>query len=163
MNSQQLQCVINCDKVMKKIVLGVFARDQIPDSRSSTPYGFIFNTDSSDQKGTHWLAVFIDANNKGEFFDSYGHSPNYYNIPIQLNYNSKMLQSHYSNVCGHYCLYYLLNRCRNVSMNSIVNVFGNKYDENDSFVMEYIENAFPFCFSFDNRTFSQTCCSELFK
>ena len=157
MNTKQIQCVINCDEVMKNIVVGVYARDQIPQNIPNTPYGYIVNTDASDKRGAHWLAVLIDSNNKGEFFDSYGHSPQFYNFPFELSYNSKRLQSSYSLVCGHYCLYYLLNRCRNISMKTIVNIFGSEYNDNDSYVSKYIENAFPFCFSFHCKIHSQSC------
>ena len=53
---------------MKNIVVGVYARDQIPKNMSNGPYGYIVNTHASDQRGTHWLAVFVDSYNKGGVF-----------------------------------------------------------------------------------------------
>ena len=160
MNTEQLKCAINCDTYMKKYIIGVFARDQIPHHVLPTPYGYIVNTDKSDQQGTHWLAVYVESSTKMEFFDSYGHSPQFYNFDHKMLYNTKKLQSVYTNVCGHYCLFYLANRCRNISLKDIVHTFSSDYTKNDYYVSAYIENVFPFCFSTSNFVSCQSCCSQ---
>jgi len=159
MRTSQLLCAIKCDPVMRNSIIGVYARDQIPSEINQRPVGFIFNTNSSDKSGKHWLAVYFQSRDKGEFFDSYGHPPEYFSLDSNLNYNKKRLQSIHSNVCGHYCLYYLLQRCRGVSMDDIVNTFGNNYDCNDEYVANYMERTFPYCFRSHDK-YSQTCCSE---
>lgn len=158
MNTSQLKCVINCDSVMKKMIKGVFARDEIPSEISSFPSGFIVNTDDGHHVGRHWLAFYFESKIKTEFFDSYGHSPDYFSFEGNT-YNDKRLQSSKSIVCGQYCLYYLLNRCRGVPMKSITKPFGNDLEENDNFVNEYITNSFPHCFH--SMHTHQTCCAEL--
>lgn len=68
-----------------------------------------------------------------------------------------------SNVCGHYCLYYLLNRCRGISMEDIVNTFNGSYGNNDQYVLNYIESIFPFCINPNILKYSdQKCCSEVY-
>jgi len=162
MRTDQILCTINCDPVKKKSVLGVYARDQIPQTINQRPVGFIFNTDRSDESGKHWLAVYLESYDKGEFFDSYGHPPQYFSLDFNLSYNERRLQSVTSNVCGQYCLYHLLHRCRNVSMNNIINTFSNDYKTNDDYVANYIETAFPYCLqNKDGLGVSQTCCSEI--
>jgi len=77
MDTDQLEFAINCDPVMKEIVLGVCARDLLPININQRPVGFIVNTDNSDRLRKHWLAGYLESNNYGELFDSYGHSPNF--------------------------------------------------------------------------------------
>lgn len=50
MNSDQLRCMINCDDVMRNVVIGVYARDEIPYNINRTFYGFVSNTDNSIQE-----------------------------------------------------------------------------------------------------------------
>ena len=75
--------------------------------------GFIFNTDTQDQPGTHWIAVYVDKQQQPFYFDSYGFSPDpamrhfmqqYGGAPLV---NRRRFQSNYTNVCGHYCLFFL--------------------------------------------------------
>jgi len=158
MNTRQLECVINCDSVMKDKVIGVYARDQIPTRIESFPCGLIVNTDKSYLPGRHWLAFYFESKDKVEFFDSYGHSPEYFNFTADV-YNNKRLQSSTSDVCGQYCLYFLLNRCRGLPMKAFVNQFGNNYQENDAFVNNFILQSFPYCFN--SKCQRQNCCSEI--
>jgi len=157
MNTKQLECVINCDSIMKNNVLGVYARNQIPKHIVTFPCGFIVNTDNSDLAGTHWLAFYFQSKDKSEFFDSYGHSPDYFNF-IASAYNDKRVQSNTSDVCGQYCLYYLMNRCRGKSMKSTLNQFGDDYNKNDAFVNNFICRTFPYCFHVKGK---QKCCAEI--
>ena len=105
--------------------------EQIPSS-SSFPTLFIANVDTSEKPGSHWVAFYFTKDQKGEFFDSYGLSPSNYtgtfssfsnNNSKGWSFNSVTLQSINSKVCGHYCLYYALFRCRNICMSTIVHRF----------------------------------------
>ena len=161
MNTNQIQCVIDCDSVLKYKVLGVFARNQIPKRVDSFPCGFIVNTDNSDQPGTHWLAFYLKSENETELFDSYGHKPELFHFKA-TQYNNQRLQSSTTNVCGQYCLYFLFNRCRGRSMNAIIRQFTNDYAKNDAFVNNFIVNTFPYCFNVKyNFVKPQTCCVEI--
>ena len=46
-------------------------------------------------------------------------------------------------MCGHYCLYYALFRCRNIGMSTIVHRFSNNKQRNDILVQRFIEKHFP--------------------
>lgn len=48
-------------------------------------------------------------------------------------------------VCGHYCLFYLMLRCRGMSMSDITKHFTVNYNVNDEF--EFINHRFSFCIS----------------
>ena len=148
---EQSQCVIDCDHVMRHVVKGVFARDQLPTNIENYPYGFIVNTDTGNLPGRHWLAFYYTSEDISEFFDSYGHSPEHF--PFESS-----LQGRTSDVCGQYSLYYLLDRCRGVSMKTIVDQFGNNKEENDTFVHNFISNTFPYCFHYTCQY--QACYAE---
>ena len=158
MNTSQLRCATDCDPVMRKKVLGVYARDEVPKEIRTFPTGYIVNTDKSDGLGKHWVAFYGESKEEKEFFDSYGHSPSHFSFEANT-YNDKRLQSNTSRVCGQYCLYYLLNRCRGVTMESLLRPFGNDLKANDNYVYEYIQTSFPYCFY--HTCTRQTCCAEL--
>lgn len=56
---------------------GVYPIDKIHTIPVSKKMSFIFNTDKSNQPGQHWIAVYIDANDKKEigYIDSFGQDP----------------------------------------------------------------------------------------
>ena len=56
------------------------------------------------------------------------------------------LQSIYSKVCGHYCLYFALYRSRQIGMSTIVHRFSKNTSKNDSLVKQFIEKHFPISF-----------------
>ena len=63
-----------------------------------------------------------------EFFDSYGFSPEVYGMEDYILRNVTMysdlpLQGITSDVCGDYCLFYLLHRARNKDRNTIASKF----------------------------------------
>lgn len=154
MNSKQLECMINCDFNLRMYVLGVFSIDTLPLHVISRPFALIFNSDVSTSVGTHWLAIYVDSTGYGEFFDSYGHSPHFYGLAVvnflqrhcyHHKHNVKRLQDNNTMVCGEYCLYYLMFKCRGYSMNSFLSQFCNNYLMNDVFVYQCIRQTFPYC------------------
>lgn len=67
MNTSQLKCIIQCDPVLERRVIGVFAADRLPSALPQTPFGFIVNTDIHSKPGVHWCAVFSDASGRFDF------------------------------------------------------------------------------------------------
>ena len=117
MNTSQLLCVVSCDPILSKNIIGVFAADTLP--RRIESGGFIANTDESQNPGKHWCAFYFDGNGRAEFFDSYGRPPLYYNkyfsTCLQI-YNKDKLQNDFSRVCAQFSLYFLIHRLRGLSM-----------------------------------------------
>ena len=152
MNSIQLTHILRKDKYSRGVFQGVYPSDKLPTGVSSYPALFIANVDTSEKPGSHWVAFYFTKDREGEFFDSYGLPPSNYTGTFTrfLNGNSKgwefnfvTLQSIKSKVCGHYCLYYGLFRCRNISMSTIVHRFSNNKQRNDFLVKQFIEKHFP--------------------
>ncbi|CAB4016293.1 Hypothetical predicted protein [Paramuricea clavata] len=63
----------------------------LPHEIRKIPRGYILNTDSSDKPGSHWVAVYLTEDGKGEFGDSYGKAPGFYTENF-----SKFLNKHCS-------------------------------------------------------------------
>lgn len=90
---------------------------------------------------------------KGEFFDSYGNNPGYYDISFtnylkkhayEWDFNKRKLQSVWSDVCGQYCIFYLHHRAQGQSMSKIVKVFENDTMSNDNKVFNFVNRHFNF-------------------
>ena len=147
MNSLQIIKVLESDKYTKKKFLGVFARDELP-IKIKYPSCLILNTDKRNGPGEHWLAIFYDENKNAEFFDSFGYMPDFYKLTTYLNKtcknwqaNQQRIQGFFSKLCGLYCLFFLHQKCRNVTLQEIQNNFNKeKQDLNDDIVLKFIKN-----------------------
>lgn len=167
MNTHQLQRAIDCDSNMNGKICGVYAVDDIPEKYNTRLSGFIANTDPHTLPGRHWVAFFIDENGDLETFDSYGNSPSLYseNIKRYMNNferninNTKRLQSSETRVCGQYCLFYLMCRCKGYSLNDIIKVFSGDFRLNDQFVYNFIYERFSCCMYTTSR-FCQSCVNQ---
>jgi hypothetical protein len=100
-------CKLNIRSLMKKNIFKI---------------GIIYNLDSHDQPGSHWVSMYIDLKKKKiYFFDSYGHEPPYevkvlierlqhqgkeIGMDIEFKYNVKRHQYQYSE-CGVYSIYFI--------------------------------------------------------
>ena len=157
MNTRQIAAVLKRDPITKPIFQGVFPSDQLPNKIKRYPAAFVANVDPKGRPGSHWCAFYFTQEEEGEFFDSYGLKPQAYSQHflhfLEMNsrhwtYNHQDLQSLNSNVCGHYCLYYVINRCRNVSVKTIVNRFGKNTRKNDHLVYHFITKYFGYLYKY---------------
>lgn len=153
MNTSQIAAVLKTLPFTKAKFQGVYPSDRLPVNIEHYPAALVANVDSHDQPGSHWCAFYIDENQEGEFFDSYGQKPEQYSLSFKnfldgnckrWTYNLQVLQSLGSNVCGHYCLYYLINRCQNINLKTIVNRFTRNSRVNDRFVHHFIVKHFGY-------------------
>jgi len=146
MNTEQLDGILSRIIVPPTKFLGVFAKDQIPDTRSLTHYPscFVANTDPSTKPGEHWVAIWIESPESCEFFYSYGIAPNCYGFVISCTtVNPKPIQSLNSVVCGYYCIYFLYCRSRGLSLTQIQNSFSFSNSEwNDFQVSRFVHKHF---------------------
>lgn len=171
MNTSQLLCTLKCDDTLRKDVQGVYAVDALPIGQlEKYPCGFIVNTDPSGMPGKHWVAIYFDAYKTGEFFDSYGKRPEYYNTmfltflrrnALFYRYNNKKLQNDYSNVCGHYCVYFLMLRARQNSMQLIIDSLS--FINSDQYVFDEISQMYAICFESSNLCKKNLICKSLIK
>lgn len=151
MNTRQLEYVMRTDPVVRTKFCGVFAENNLPRTLDVYPCGFIANTDPKDQPGKHWVAFYFPSVQEGEFFDSYGHAPEFYSPHFtkflnqhcqEWTFNNKTLQSTLTAVCGEYCVFYLAHRARGVSKSRVVNRFTLNTMTNDHQVYQFVMKLF---------------------
>jgi len=130
--------------------LGVFARDKIADLRvpSRRPVGLIVNTDPSWKSGTHWVCMYLDGENRGTYFDSYGRLPphdDFYSFMTNngehWTINNQTLQQRNSSSCGRYCIFYLKHRHGGSSHEKIMSFFGKHSRCNDRLADRHYKTA----------------------
>ena len=145
MNAGELRRVIASDLYLSQKVTGIYAVNTLPDTGLQASHGIIANIDEWGSAGTHWIAMFRDPRGgQGEFFDSFGRRPEYYDIRFKnfltlncasITYNTMSLQDKYSPTCALYVLYYLFRRARGQCMSDILSCFSTNATINELVVM----------------------------
>ena len=140
MTGLAVQKLLKRDVVTRRCYQDILAADQLP--KHFKPGVYVVNTDPRSMPGQHWV-VFYKTKTRLEFFDSFGHKPSHYNSnwPKVSVYNSKRIQGQ-EPVCGLYCIYYAILRCRRKTMSDIVSRFLKDTRKNDAFVKFFIKNHF---------------------
>ena len=109
---------------------GIYAKDELHKNQLRLPMGLIANTDKASDPGTHWIAIFIDKDGIGEYFDSYGLPPLLNEFTDFLHnfcingyfYNRNILQCITCITCGQYCTAYLTARFNGISYSEYISV-----------------------------------------
>ena len=118
------------DPRTRSIFCGVVPKDGLSTSTMDgvLPAAFVCNTDDGDEPGEHWIALYLDADGRSDYFCPYGlplrHAAfrNFINEHCsEWTHNSKRLQSPLSNVCGQYCIDYLLICCNGFPTSTFIN------------------------------------------
>ena len=149
MNTSELEEILKKIDHTKNTFGSVYPSELLPLEVKQYPQSFVANFDTSEKPGIYWVAdCFIDDQH-GEFFDSYGLLPHRYTKyfeeflnknAAQWTYNWKHLQSSFTDVSGHHCIFYIYNRCHTVKTNTTVYVFPSKVKEdNDASVRYFVE------------------------
>ena len=124
---------------------GVFPRDKIP-QRVTYPSAYVFNTHPHNKEGEHWVAVYIDGDGVGEYFDSFGLPPllesfgNFmFETTVEWIFNRFTIQGVTANTCGHFCVYYLARKFAGDSMRGILAEFSEDERRNDDIVYDFVD------------------------
>lgn len=111
-------------------------------------WGIIINLDESNKPGSHWVAFWLNNDQTGEYFDSFG-SPPPTNVsqaliklaPTQIVYSKNSLQHEQSSSCGLYCIFFIKHKCLKLPFTHILSHFSRSQGLN-----EIIVNALnPIC------------------
>ncbi len=152
MNSLEIEKLLEKNKWNKYKFLGCFASDDLPtEINEEIPVCFIGNVDESSEKGSHWVAFNIPKTGYLEYFCPLGIS--FYHWPIFVNYirnimsfdkivmNTKRVQSINSNLCGVFCIEFLLKRDGGISFALILNSYSkSNYLCNDLQTLNYLND-----------------------
>jgi hypothetical protein len=145
MNGDQICKYLEKDLFTKSIFKGLITADIYPKHITQFPSLYVANTDTASGPGEHWTVCYFTDFKNAEFFDSFGIEPNMYGFwPLfdgfDIIKNNKRLQSFDSPVCGAYCIFFSMYRCRNISLYKICSLFTKAYDHNDMLVYEFMKN-----------------------
>lgn len=170
MNGIELDTLMTQDPHVAPYFVGVYAADTLPRRLHKAPALLICNTDPIGKPGTHWVAFHIDENREGEYWDSYGLPPYVPQHRHFLNrlcrtwtYNHMQCQALDSQVCGEYCVLYLVHRAHGHSLASFVKrLFTSDTEKNDNTVRQLFHRMFAHqreCILPAN-IYTQRCCSR---
>ena len=130
MDELQIERILSELPWTKNVFQGVYSSDTLPRKKIKTrPCAMVVNTDQEHEPGSHWSAIFLDDDGTGEYFDSYGIPPLSRHVLDFLNkqtnnnwtFNTRQLQGAYTTLCGGYCIFYIMYKCRyNLSMERII-------------------------------------------
>lgn len=125
---------------------GVYPADQIP-RIWARPAALVFNTDDHNKPGTHWVAIYVNKEGRGLYFDSYGYPPiiKKHAECIRRNctffeWNTFRLQNEASYVCGHYCIMFLHFMSSGLGSDVFINLFTTDLYANDRIVEKYYKS-----------------------
>jgi hypothetical protein len=116
MDTQEIDRIMTAD--IGELYGGTWAIDTIGDvvAGATGRVCYIVNSSPSWHPGSHWTALYLDRG-RMEHFCSFGTEPSGELKKLLTNlHNSEQLQTINSDLCGHYCILYLMCRCRGYSM-----------------------------------------------
>lgn len=131
------------------LMRNVFAANRIP-IYMAPPVYLISNLDPDTKSGSHWIAIFINADGVGEYFDTFGRKPTGYHLAFlkrnasRWTYNPKVIQNFFSSLCGEYCLMYLCLKYQGMCLRNFVNIFSEDIIKNDHLLKKMFKSFFIF-------------------
>jgi hypothetical protein len=71
MNTLEIDTLLKKHPHSRPVFKGVYARNRLP-RLLNVPSALVVNTDPDHRMGQHWVAMYIDANSRGEYYDPTG-------------------------------------------------------------------------------------------
>jgi hypothetical protein len=147
MNTRELLSVLKCSPYFTNHETNVFAANTIGTVNDTKPFAYIVNTKPDNHPGEHWVAVHGDRKGSCSYFDSFGLIPKNATMRKFLSnknglYNDVLFQSKYSNLCGAYCLLYLMLKCARKDIKVMRNLFAKNTLINDHIMLHVYKTYF---------------------
>ena len=117
---------------------GVYSRNNLPKTKDGA---YIINLDEFKPIGTHWIALYVNANNI-IYFDSFGveHIPKEITKFIgnkNVKTNIYRIQAHDSIMCKYFCIGFIDFMLKGKSLLEYTNLFSpNEYKKNDKIILK---------------------------
>lgn len=150
MNTVQLTSIM--DKISCHThFLGVLPCDYLPQTPlRRLPSSVIFNTHASNLPGEHWLAIYINEEGVGYFFDSFGNKhddvrfPPIINSFLKLNsrtvqYSTVQVQDFSSDTCGQHCVFFLYHMAKGRDYDYVLKLYSDDFIKNDKRVSAFVK------------------------
>jgi hypothetical protein len=157
MNILEIDHVLKTHPSTRNVFKRVYARNRLP-IRLDVPSSLVGNTDTGDRPGTHWVALYIDANSRGEYYDPTGRPPFLRAYVNSMNehctswtYNTVRAQEEGFTVCEHHCISYLIHRCARKPMGDVTRTLRHPREATDivkTFVHRLINKAWEMYLAF---------------
>ena len=132
-----------------KIFKGAFSSDSVILRSKSQTQAFVINTDRQGSPGSHWVGLIV-SDGKCCYFDSFGCEN--LNLDIlnalknvgikRYNFNSKQIQSVYSDKCGFYCVAFILSFCYGISYRKFIDIFSDDLAKNDEICLQFLNEIY---------------------
>ena len=90
MNTLEIDTILRRHPRTTSVFRGVYSRNRLP-RILNVPTALVGNTDPDNLEGEHWIAIYIDANSKGEYYDPTG-SPPFQDAYVNFKYQKKKLK-----------------------------------------------------------------------
>lgn len=150
LSSRQLQHALLSSPITRPYFAGVYPSDAIPAAIPFYPCCMIWNTDTAEEPGEHWVATFVtDPAYPIGYFDPYGLPPllpsflQFLTLHGSFLYNPITFQGLLSTDCGYYCLYALGLKCRGWEWDSILRSFPSTImGHSDMYIRSLVRAAF---------------------
>ena len=144
MNSFQISNILRRNCRTAKYFIGVFSSNNIPQLKKF-PCCFVANTDKAGQIGEHWVSFFVKNSKSIEYFDSLGEPPNndiskYLSKFKKIKLNKYQIQQPMADSCGHYCIYFIVNKCVGVKFNTIIKTLYKTRAMSDLLVKFFVQH-----------------------
>ena len=148
MFGSEINDILTSDLKASLIFRGVFASDTLPKYlEKGKSHALIVNLDSSEKKGTHWIAIYISYFEHLTYFDPLGLPPFIESINNFIknnckthNFNKMTIQNILSYTCGYYCIYFIRNMVRGVNLREFQSLFKNTH-YNDAMILNVYDKT----------------------
>ena len=147
MDTYTLLDICKRDCAIEKMFVGVLPSNKLP-KKTSRPCCLIANTKPETHTGEHWIGIFINKEGYGDYFCSFGVSPQTVFAQFmethcgKWNYSTKQIQQPFSITCGQYALFFLHARANGLPMHKFLDLFTNNHEENDEIVAAFINGLY---------------------
>jgi hypothetical protein len=177
MNTFQIECLLR--QIINPIhhrFLGVFPRDLANEYAKRiceeylTPQFYVANTKPAKHPGEHWVVFYWKRCDQLEFYDSLGLTPEIYGFYVPnsviIHMLPRPLQSPFSNVCGQYCVLFIIYRIAQVaySPNEMVKEFTlPNMDARVKVAVDHLVEKYHHCSTKSPCTscnYASQCCSS---
>ena len=120
---------------------GVYSKNNLPKIKNGA---YVINLDEYKSVGTHWIALYVNANNV-VYFGSFGvkHIPKEIRKFIgkkNVKTNIYRIQAYASMMCGYFCIGFIDFMLKGKSLIDYTYLFSlNDYGKNDKIILKYFQ------------------------
>ena len=148
LNCFQINDILRSDQFTRLYYGGYFPVNGLPKGRVPWPSAFVSSTRPFPSiNDNHAVVLYITPDGEGEYFNSLGSPPEHPQMvdfirrnTVRTIFNDTQIQG-VKPVCGHYAIYFLLQRCRGFHPNYIVRNFCPDAELNDEYVENFIHTV----------------------